>query len=184
MIPLLLAGVEPRSALLPGAESAPGALQAGVGLLYWSGWTTCFGRSSAPVLSPRFSHEHGPPVSQKTLEGTDLAALGHNSPEYIYRVAMAMKAAFADRNRHLGDPEFVDVPLEGMTSKERAAEWRRAIDAGEPIDVPDGVVESPDTTHVTVVDGSGNAVALTHSLGASSGVITPGLGFMFNNSIN
>jgi gamma-glutamyltranspeptidase / glutathione hydrolase len=117
------------------------------------------------------------------LEGMDLAALGHNSPEYIYRVAMAMKAAFADRNRHLGDPAFVDVPLEWMLSKERAAEWRRVIDAGETVHVPDAVVESPDTTHVTVVDGSGNAVALTHSLGASSGVITPGLGFMYNNSM-
>jgi len=117
------------------------------------------------------------------LEGYDLAAMGHNSPEYIYTVSMAMKAAFADRNPYLGDPLFVDVPLAWMVSKERAAEWRRRIDAGEEIAAAFVPPEPPDTTHVTVVDGDGNCVALTHSLGSSSGVITPGLGFMYNNSM-
>jgi gamma-glutamyltranspeptidase / glutathione hydrolase len=118
------------------------------------------------------------------LEGYDLGALGHNSPEYIYLVSMAMKAAFADRNRFLADPEFVDVPLEWMMSKERAAEWRAHIDAGKPIEqAPFTPTGTPDTTHVSVVDRHGNCVALTHSLGASSGVITPGLGFMYNNSM-
>jgi gamma-glutamyltranspeptidase / glutathione hydrolase len=117
------------------------------------------------------------------LEGYDLTAMGHNSPEYIYTVSMAMKAAFADRNPHLGDPRFVDVPLEWMLSKERAAEWRRRIEAGEEIEATFVSPEHPDTTHVTVVDGAGNCVALTHSLGSSSGVITPGLGFMYNNSM-
>ncbi|MGQ9554015.1 MAG: gamma-glutamyltransferase [Anaerolineae bacterium] len=117
------------------------------------------------------------------LEGYDLASLGHNSPEYIYLVSMAMKAAFADRNPYLGDPEFVDVPLVWMTSKERAAEWRQRIDADQPISVSFTASESPHTTHVSVVDGQGNCVALTHSLGMSSGVITPGLGFMYNNSM-
>ncbi len=117
------------------------------------------------------------------LEGYDLAALGHNSPDYIHLVSMAMKAAFADRNPYLADPMFVDVPLEWMISKERAEEWRKVIDAGEPILVSFTPSEPPDTTHVSVVDRYGNCVALTHSLGASSGVITPGLGFMYNNSM-
>ncbi len=117
------------------------------------------------------------------LESYDLASLSHNSPAYLRRVAMAMKAAFADRNRTLGDPKFVDVPLDWMTSKDRAAEWLPVIDAGEPIDVGRAQVGSPNTTHVTVVDKHGNCVALTHSLGSSSGVITPGLGFMHNNSM-
>lgn len=117
------------------------------------------------------------------LEGYDLAALGHNSPAYIYLVAMAMKAAFADRNRFMADPAFEDVPVEWMMSKERAAEWRDHIDAGKSIHVDAGDAEQPHTTHVSVVDGAGNCVALTHSLGASSGVITPGLGFMYNNSM-
>lgn len=117
------------------------------------------------------------------LEGMDLRSMEHNGAEYIYRVAMAMKAAFADRNPSLGDAEFVDVPLEWMVSKERAAEWRRRIDAGEPIQVSFTPSEPPDTTHVSVVDRQGSAVAMTHSLGMGSGVITPGLGFMYNNSM-
>ncbi|MEZ4868643.1 MAG: gamma-glutamyltransferase family protein [Caldilineaceae bacterium] len=117
------------------------------------------------------------------LEGYDLAAMEHNSAEYIYLVSMAMKAAFADRNRTMADPNFNDVPVDWMISKERAAEWRAHIDAGKPISADFVPTGTPDTTHVSVVDSQGNCVALTHSLGASSGVITPGLGFMYNNSM-
>jgi len=117
------------------------------------------------------------------LEGYDLAALGHNSPAYIYLVAMAMKAAFADRNGNMADPKFQDVPVDWMMSKERAAYWRDRIDAGQPIEVAADASELPHTTQVSVVDGAGNCVSLTHSLGSSSGVITPGLGFMYNNSM-
>jgi gamma-glutamyltranspeptidase/glutathione hydrolase len=117
------------------------------------------------------------------LEGYDLAARGHNSPDYIYLVSMAMKAAFADRNQTMADMEFVNVPLEWMMSKERAAHWRDRIDGGDEIQVSFDGVEKPHTTQVTVVDNRGNCVSLTHSLGASSGVITPGLGFMYNNSM-
>ncbi len=117
------------------------------------------------------------------LEGYDLAALGHNTPEYIYLVSMAMKAAFVDRNRLMADPEFNDVPIQWMMSKDRAAVWRAHIDAGKPIEPDFAPTGTPTTTHVSVVDRWGNCVALTHSLGASSGVITPGLGFMYNNSM-
>ena len=117
------------------------------------------------------------------LEGYGLAPLGHNSPEYIYLVSMAMKAAFADRNPKLADPRFVDVPLNWMISKERAGEWRDIIDSGQPFSAPVVPTEAPDTTHVSVVDRWGNCVSLTHSLGSSSGVIPPGLGFMHNNSM-
>ncbi len=117
------------------------------------------------------------------LEGYALSSMGHNSAEYIYRVGMAMKAAFADRNPYMADPQFLDVPLGWMTSKERAATWRERIDKGEDIKVSFTANETPDTTHVSVVDRQGNCVALTHSLGVSSGAITPGLGFMYNNSM-
>lgn len=117
------------------------------------------------------------------LEGHDLAALGHNSPAYIHLVSMAMKAAFADRNSRLGDPRFVDVPQDWMISKQRAAEWRDQINSGRPFEAPRVQPGSPNTTQVTVVDALGNYVSLTHSLGSSSGVITPGLGFMYNNSM-
>jgi gamma-glutamyltranspeptidase/glutathione hydrolase len=117
------------------------------------------------------------------LEGYDLASMGHNSPEYLYTLAMAMKAAFADRNPYMGDPRFSNVPQEWMMSKERADYWRERIKAGEAIEVTFAPTGTPSTTQVTVVDRQGNAISLTHSLGSSSGVITPGLGFMWNNSM-
>ncbi len=129
---------------------------------------------------------HGGPTLVEILnilENCDLDALEHNSAEYIYTVSMAMKAAFADRNQHLGDPDFVGVPLEWMVSKDRAREWWDQIDGGKPIAVSFTPQEHPDTTQVTVVDARGNCVSLTHSLGMSSGTITPGLGFMYNNSM-
>ncbi len=122
---------------------------------------------------------HGGPTllaALNILEGYDLGALGHNSAEYIYQVSMALKAAFADRNPYLGDPEFVDVPIDWMISKERGAEWRQHIAAGRPIMVDYVPPEPPDTTHVSVVDRHGNCVALTHSLGSGSGVDHAGLG--------
>ena len=118
------------------------------------------------------------------LQGYDLGALAHNSAEYVYLVSMAMKAAFADRNVWLADPEFVEVPLQEMIAPQRGEHWRRIIDAGQPIEVSRGEAGPPDTTHVTVVDAAGNCMSLTHSRGSGSGgVISPGLGFMYNNSM-
>ncbi|MGV3721938.1 MAG: gamma-glutamyltransferase [Actinomycetota bacterium] len=143
--------------------------------------TTYRGHTVATAQPP-----HGGPTLAailNILEGYDLAALEHNGPEYLYLVAMAMKAAFSDRNRLLGDPRFVDVPLAWMISKERAAEWRGVIDRGERITTDRVQPASPTTTQVTVVDRWGNCVSLTHSLGSCSGAISPGLGFMWNNSM-
>lgn len=117
------------------------------------------------------------------VEGWDLPALGHNSAAYILRVGMAMKAAFVDRGEFLGDPAFGDIPDAWVASKERAAWWRDRIEAGELLPAVPAASEGPGTTHVSVVDGDGTCVSLTHSLGGSSGVITPGLGFMYNNSM-
>ena len=128
---------------------------------------------------------HGGPTLAAILNilgDDDLASLGHNSPAYILKVSLAMKAAFADRNRHLADNQFEDVPLDWMTSLERAGEWREVIASGASIDVGREQADSG-TTHVSVVDNDGNCVSLTHSLGTSSGVITDGLGFMYNNSM-
>ena len=127
----------------------------------------------------------GPTLAQilKILEADDLRQLGHNSAKYILRVALAMKAAFADRNRRLGDPDFEPDCVEWMLSAERIAHWRAIIESGKLITVSHGSTESKNTTQVTVTDRWGNWVSLTHSLGASSGVISPGLGFMYNNSM-
>ena len=71
----------------------------------------------------------------------------------------------------------------GASRRPCAAEWRAHIEGGEPIEVSFAPSGPPDTTHVSVVDARGDCVALTHSLGSSSGVITPGTGFMWNNSM-
>jgi gamma-glutamyltranspeptidase/glutathione hydrolase len=70
-----------------------------------------------------------------------------------------------------------------MLSAERAAEWRKVIDGGGKIDTSRIQPGPPSTTQVSVVDRWGNCVSLTHSLGSSSGAISPGLGFMYNNSM-
>jgi gamma-glutamyltranspeptidase/glutathione hydrolase len=115
------------------------------------------------------------------LNEFDLSALGHNSPDYIVTVAEAMKRATIDKDALLGDPAFVDVPLEMLLDPGRARELADGIRRGDRADVvrlPEPVPR--DTTHVSVIDAEGNCVAMTHSLGAPSGVVTDGLGFMYN----
>mgnify|MGYP005807847835 CR=1 FL=1 len=115
------------------------------------------------------------------LENFDLFEMGHNSADYIVTVAEAMKRATADKDAHVGDPDFFDVPVERLTSKEYAEAAAAAIRRGEKVGVPRFEPDPPkDTTHISVVDAEGNAVSVTHSLGMPSGVITPGLGFMYN----
>jgi gamma-glutamyltranspeptidase/glutathione hydrolase len=114
------------------------------------------------------------------LEHFDLSALGHNSTDYIRTVAEAMKAATADKDAHVGDPGFVDIPAR-LTDKGYAASIAARIRAGEKMQVARlGQPEPKDTTHVAVVDAGGMCVTMTHSLGMPSGVITDGLGFMYN----
>jgi gamma-glutamyltranspeptidase/glutathione hydrolase len=117
------------------------------------------------------------------LEQFDLPTLGHNTPEYIRTVCEAMKRATIDKDRFLADPAFVEVPLDQILSTAHAAEAAAGIRARNRLEVPRlnlGGVVPRDTTHLSVVDHDGNCVSLTHSLGMPSGVITPGLGFMYN----
>jgi len=121
----------------------------------------------------------------RILEGYDLAALGHLTPEYVYTVSLAMKAAWADRASLVGDPAFIDVPIAELLSEDRAGQWRQRIDAREQISIPRWQPKEPaDTTHLSVVDSSGNVVGLTHSSGSGSNVVTEGLGFVYNNCMN
>jgi gamma-glutamyltranspeptidase/glutathione hydrolase len=118
----------------------------------------------------------------RILEEYDLGAMGLNSAAYIRVVSQAIKAGFADRNLHVGDPAFVDVPVERLLSGENARQWKERIDRGEPIDTAfDRTRKEGGTTQMSVVDGAGNCVSLTHTCGLCSGVVTPGLGFLYNN---
>ncbi|MEB8389095.1 gamma-glutamyltransferase family protein [Rhodobacteraceae bacterium KMM 6894] len=116
------------------------------------------------------------------LEHFDLAALGHNSVEYVRVVAEAMKYATIDKDQGIGDPDFIDVPADHILSRTYAAELAERIKRGEKADVPrfDPAGQCKDTTQVTIVDGNGMCVSMTHSLGMPSGVVTDGLGFMYN----
>ena len=103
------------------------------------------------------------------LEGYDLKTLGHNSPEYLHLLGEVIRLAVADRNRYVGDPEFVKVPIGKLVSKEYAAERRKLIhlDSTMPVATAGdfGQPEESHTTHLNVVDGEGNMVALTQTLG-------------------
>jgi gamma-glutamyltranspeptidase/glutathione hydrolase len=128
----------------------------------------------------------GPPAAGITLlqmlnflEGYDMGAQGWPSTDAARMLVEAMAWAVADRELHLADPRFVEVPTGALVDKDYAA---RARQVG-PVEAV-AVHDRPDTTHVCVVDDSGNAVSLTHTLGSSSGVVTPGLGFGYNNYMN
>jgi gamma-glutamyltranspeptidase/glutathione hydrolase len=119
----------------------------------------------------------------------DLATMGHNSPAYIHHLAEAMRRAFRDRARWLADQDVVDVPVHRLISYEHAADLRRDFDpesastsAPEDLALP---YESPETTHYSVVDGNGMAVAVNYTLeaGFGSGIVVPGAGFLLNNEM-
>jgi gamma-glutamyltranspeptidase/glutathione hydrolase len=124
------------------------------------------------------------------LEGYDLPAMGFASSSYVHHVAEALRRAFADRARYLGDPGFVkDMPIERLTSKEYAAALRRTILADKAsVSSPlsfEWPAESNDTTHFSVVDAEGGAVALTFTLEDAYGsrIVVPGAGFLLNNEM-
>ena len=120
------------------------------------------------------------------LEYFDLRAIGHNTTDYIRVVSEAMKIATADKDAKVADPRFVDVPVAELTSKSYAAAMADRIKRGEKTRVPrfnPGGTESKHTTQICVADTDGNAFTMTHTLGQPSGVVTDGLGFMYNGAM-
>lgn len=123
------------------------------------------------------------------LEGYDLDALEHNSPEYLHLLAETMRRAYRDRARWLADPDQMPVPVGELTSKAYAAELRSGIDPRQatPSEPTDAVLapEGMETTHYSVVDGDGLAVSVTYTLeqGYGSGIVVPGAGFLLNNEM-
>ena len=120
----------------------------------------------------------------RILERFDLVALGHNTPDYIRVVAEAMKIAGRDKDRHIGDPDFVPAPLERLLSDAYADECAALIRSGEKTHLPRGTSDSKDTTTISCIDRDGMVVSLTHTNGVPSGVIPPGTGFMLNGAMN
>ena len=114
------------------------------------------------------------------LENFDLRGLRHGSVDYLDVLARALSWVHADRIALLGDPEFADIPAERLISKEHAAQIAERIRSEVPV-APAQPVSC--TTHLSVLDEEGNVASITHTLGTASGVVTPGLGFIYNNSM-
>ncbi|MDA1127419.1 MAG: gamma-glutamyltransferase family protein [Chloroflexi bacterium] len=149
------------------------------------------------------------PQALKILEGFDLAAMGHNSPEYIHTVSQALNLAFADRQQYVGDPEFVDVPMDDLLSEEYLAKRRSLIDPdlawpgtpppgdprnrnatlnGGPLSPRDAAVplgtagvSGGGTSYFAVIDRDGNIFSSTPSEGTKNGgPVIPGTGLAFS----
>lgn len=142
----------------------------------------------------------------RILEGYDLKAMGLNSADYIHTSVETIKLAFADREKYLGDMDFIKIPYAGLLSKEYAAERRKLIDQSTaslafrpgtaekftsdatPLDRPVKVTTSDnadhdgDTSYIAVVDGARNMITFTPSLHSAfgTGVVMGNLGFIFN----
>ncbi|WP_249691689.1 gamma-glutamyltransferase [Stappia sp. WLB 29] len=126
------------------------------------------------------------------LEPFDLAASGSGSAATLHVMAEAMKRAYADRSEFLGDPDFVDIPVKGLTSKAYATSRMADFDT-EKATPADGLspgkpapYESEETTHYSVVDGEGNAVSNTYTLNFSYGVgmMAGDTGILLNNELD
>jgi gamma-glutamyltranspeptidase/glutathione hydrolase len=126
------------------------------------------------------------------LEGYRLADLGAGSVPALHLMIETMKRAYADRAEFLGDPDVVAVPVERLTSKPYAADLRRSIDpkratpsgdirAGQPV-----AAEGNNTTHYSVIDAAGNAVANTYTLNLNFGValVAEGTGILLNDELD
>lgn len=126
------------------------------------------------------------------LEGYPLGDYGQNSAKTIHLMSEAMQLAYADRAEYLGDSDFIDVPASGLTSQAYADKLRTLIDpnkatpastikANNPIPY-----ESDQTTHFSIVDKDGNAIANTYTLNFSygTGLVAEGTGILLNNEMD
>ena len=141
------------------------------------------------------------------LEGYDLAKTGSRSAESVHLIAEAFRRAFYDRAEFLGDPDFSRIPVAQLIDKRYGAAWRESIDPAHATGSkelkrpsifgaleqyaaehpqPTARPESPHTTHYSVVDAEGNAVAVTTTLNDwfGSRVTAPGLGFLLNDEMD
>ena len=124
------------------------------------------------------------------LSGYDLKQLGWHTPQSLHPVFSSMLLAFGDRNRYLGDPDFVNNPTNKLLSDRYAASLRDkiAFDAIPPESVytTDIQSEGTNTTHYSVVDKLGNAVAVTYTINSyfGAGVVAPPTGFLLNNEMD
>ena len=120
------------------------------------------------------------------LEGFNLREMGRNSPETLHTMIEAKKLVWADRAKFYADPAFAKIPLKGLLSKEYAGERRKLIDpdhAAKQVAPGNPALDQGDTIYLCTADDQGNMVSLIQSnyRGMGSGIVVPGLGFMFQD---
>ncbi len=120
------------------------------------------------------------------LEAYDLKAMGHNSADYLHHLIEAKKIVYEDRAKFYSDPDFNELPIHQLISKEYAAERRKLLNprrASRQIPAGDPILESGDTIYLTVADDERNMVSLIQSnfSGFGSGLVPDGLGFGLQN---
>jgi gamma-glutamyltranspeptidase/glutathione hydrolase len=142
------------------------------------------------ILGPPPPAASGVHIAQmlNILEGYDIAGTGFGTAQTIHFLAEVLKIAFADRAAASGDPAYINVPVQRLTSKAYAEERRRAIDSTRAQKWSAGIaqLESADTTHMTAADAFGNVVATTQTINNLFGakILIPGLGTIPNNYMN
>ena len=132
-----------------------------------------------------------PPVSQgiivllalNILKQFDLQRLGAGSPEVVHLQIEALKLAFADRFQHLGDPNFVSMPIDELLSDEHAARQAARIDLHGIRQHGLAPASHPDTTYMCVADGDGTMVSYIHSLFSGAGVAMGNTGVLMNSRL-
>ncbi len=128
----------------------------------------------------------------KMIEPYPLSKYGHNSEKYIQLLTEAERRAYADRNYFLGDPDFISIPKNQMVSKNYLKQrmknftWEKATKSSEVSHGNIAISESNETTHYSIVDAEGNAVAATTTLNGAYGskLYSDELGFFFNNQMD
>ena len=121
------------------------------------------------------------------LEGFDVAGLGFGTVDGIHLLAEVLSIGFEDRRRYMGDPAFVEVPVQMLIDKDYAARRRTEITMNSRRPVETGyVAESPSTTHMAAADADGNVIAATHTIHSPFGskATVPGTGMLLNNTMN
>jgi gamma-glutamyltranspeptidase/glutathione hydrolase len=124
------------------------------------------------------------------MENFDVEKMGLNSAQSIHAWTEAMKLMYSDRTEFMGDSDFIDVPLKGLTSKQYARDQFARIDMNSVMNLPDNgdpwTVDSGSTTHFSVVDRQGNMVAYTKTINHffASGITTPGTGIVLNDQMD
>jgi gamma-glutamyltranspeptidase/glutathione hydrolase len=132
--------------------------------------------SSSPSGGPLFLH------ALNALQGFNLSGMSHNAPEHLRLLADILSAVFRNRAQYLTDPKNASLEYDKSLSPRRA--FRSTKESCNLRERHSEIDLSGHTTHLIVVDDHKNIASITHSLGWSSGVITPGLGFIYNNGMN